>query len=67
MINAGFRQPLILTAVTQLSTAVVAVFLVGVAGVVPFQHSMTWAYAQTVLVVGFASAITLCLGNSAYL
>jgi hypothetical protein len=67
MINAGFEHPLILKAGTQLSTALISILLVRVLGLVPRQHALDWEYARTIAIVGFASAITLCLGNSAYL
>lgn len=67
MINAGFKHPLMLTAGTQLSTALISILMVRVLGLVPRQHELSWEYARTIIVVGFASATTLCLGNSAYL
>jgi hypothetical protein len=67
MINAGFKLPLLLTAGTQLSTALISILLVRVFCLVPRQHQLTWEYVRTITLVGFASATTLCLGNSAYL
>jgi len=67
MLNSGFRHPLLLTSVTQGSTALIAFLLVRVFRLVKLEREPSWEYVRAVLVVGGASSVTICTGTSAYL
>jgi len=68
MSKGNFPHPLLLTALTQASVAIISAVLVRGLRVVPLQHEFSTAfYLRNIATVGFSTAVTMCLGNSTYL
>lgn len=68
MSHGDLPYPIFITAFSQISTSLISFCVVRVFRLVPRQHEFSWRFYMTnVASVGLATAITLCLGNSAYL
>mmetsp|Transcript_39372 Transcript_39372/g.86565 ORF Transcript_39372/g.86565 Transcript_39372/m.86565 type:complete len:366 (+) Transcript_39372:244-1341(+) len=66
--KGGFPYPLLITTLSQFSSAAISFVIVRVLGIVPLQHKLSWQfYIWNIATLGCALAITLCLGNSSYL